>query len=206
MKNVSIKILGGIITLVILALIIVGLAGCSPAKIGEKAVNEYKSSSKFSNDCALQFPPIITEGETKIDTFEAIEVDCEDIVAANRQYWEWVENESALERKVLADSIAAMIARGQKPPSTKFRCPPSIHSVRVDTVESTAKLEAANRLNNELRVRFASDIVARSEKQKRTDLKLKNRTSQRNYSFGLNAALIALIGGAIYLKSKRKIG
>lgn len=189
-----------------IALILFSLFGCSPAKIGAKAVNDYKASSKFPNDCALQFPPIVTEGETKIDTIYGDEINCDDVVRKYTEFWEGVSTENEKERKALADTIAAMIARGEKPPTKKVRCPPSTHSVRVDTVESTAKLEAANRLNNELRLQYTSDTAARNEKQNRTDLKLKNRTSQRNYSFGLNAALIALIGGAIYLKSKRKIG
>lgn len=207
MKNFNmVRAIELVISLVLLFFILMGLNGCSPAKIGAKAVETYKASSNFPNDCALQFPPIITKGETKIDTIYGDEIDCDDVVRGYTEFWEGVSTENEKERKALADTIAAMIARGEKPPTKKVRCPPSTHSVRIDTVESTAKLEAANRLNNELRLQYASDTAARNEKQKRTNLKLGNRTSQRNYSFGLNAALIALIGGAIYLKSKIKIG
>lgn len=179
--------------------------GCSPAKIGAKAVDDYKASSKFPNDCVLQFPPIVTEGETKIDTIYGDEINCDDLVQKYTEFWEGVSTENEKERKALADTISAMIARGEKPPTKKVRCPPSTHSVRVDTVESTAKLEAANRLNSELRLQYAADTAARNVNKTIANKKSNRFKSQRNYSFGLNAALLLMIAGAFYLKSKGKI-
>lgn len=186
------------------ALLLFCLFGCSPAKIGQEAVKKYKASSEFPADCALNFPSIVKEGEIKVDTVHGVEIDCEAELQKYAQFWEGVSTENEKERQALADSIAAMIARGEKPPAKKFRCPPSVYSVRVDTVESTAKLEAANRLNNELRLQYAADTAARNRNQEIAATKTKKVKTIRNYSIGLNLAFILALAGAIYLNSKKK--
>jgi hypothetical protein len=118
-------------------LLLICIFGC---KIGEKAVKKYQESSQFAGDCADQFPPTVTQGETKVDSTENVEVNCDEIIREYEKFWEGVSTQTEKEKQDLADTIAAMIARGQKPPSKTFRCPPSIHTSRVDTVENKARL------------------------------------------------------------------
>jgi hypothetical protein len=178
------------------------LSGC---KVGEKAVVKYKASSEFSADCATEFPVTVTQGETITDTIYGEEVDCDEVVRRYTEFWEGVSTENEKERKALADTIAAMLARGEKPPTKYVRCPPSIIRHTTDTIVNKAAEEAAIRRLRELEIKHAADMSKRESKAAQDATKIGRRTKQRNSLLFINLGLLAAIGGAIYLKMKKRV-
>ena len=193
-----------VLAIAYMAFLLFCIFGCSPAKIGQAAVEKYKASSKFPSDCAAAFPVVVKEGEEKIDTVESVEINCEDVVRAYQEYWEFLGVEGEKERKILADSIAKLIARGQKPPSMTVKCPPSIYKHTRDTIIDKAAETAALRELEELKQAYAADTARRNEQYNNLSAKSSNRTKQRNTLFFINLGLLAAIAGGIYLKSKKK--
>jgi len=178
------------------------LSGC---KVGEKAVAKYKASSEFPADCATQFPVTVTKGETVTDTIYGEEIDCDEVIRGYTEFWEGVSTENEKERKALADTIAAMLARGEKPPTKSFRCPPSTHKHTRDTIINKAAEEAANRRLRESEIKHATDIAKMKAKAAQDADNIARKTKQRNSLFFINLGLLAAIGGAIYLKMKKRV-
>jgi hypothetical protein len=178
------------------------LSGC---KVGEKAVTKYKASSDFPADCATEFPVTVTQGETITDTIYGEEIDCEEVIRGYTEFWEGVSTENEKERQALADTIAAMLARGEKPPTKYVRCPPSIIRHTTDTIVNKAAEEAANRRLRELEIKYAAEMSKRDAKEVADSAKIGRRTKQRNSLFFINLGLLAAIGGAIYLKMKKRV-
>ena len=120
---------------------------------------------------------------------------------AYRQYWEYLEGQSAAEKTALIDSIKRLIAAGKLPPSTKVKCPPSINKNKTDTIIDNAALTAAQRKLAENNVAHAAEVgklngqIAAQKKWKK----------QRNISYGINAFFLLAIGAAAYLRYKKKI-
>ncbi len=187
-----------------LAFILLLLWCFSGCKIGEKAVAKYKGSSDFPADCATEFPVTVTKGETVTDTIYGEEINCDEIVRTYTEFWEGVSTENEKERKALADTLAAMLARGEKPPTKYVRCPPSIIRHTTDTIVNKAAEEAAIRRLRELEIKYAADIANRDAKSAADATKIARRTKQRNSLFFINLGLLASIGGAIYLKIKKR--
>jgi len=178
------------------------LSGC---KVGEKAVAKYKESSEFPADCATQFPVTVTKGETVTDTIYGEEIDCDEVIRGYTEFWEGVSTENEKERKALSDTIAAMLARGEKPPTKYVRCPPSIIKYRTDTIINKAAEEAANRRLRELEIKYATDMAKMKAKAAQDAATIARRTKQRNSLFFINLGLLVAVSGAIYLKMKKQI-
>jgi len=190
--------------LLFMILLIASFFGCNTAKIGQKAVEDYKASSKYPEDCGKDFPNKVIEGETTTDTADNGEIDCDEIVRRYAQFWEGVSTENEKERKALADTIAAMIARGQKPPSKVVKCPPSVFSLRVDTLIDRKAEEAAIRKRNEIQLAYTADTARRNQKELQQAAKIKTRTKQRNSSLIANGVLSAILLAGLYLRFKKK--
>jgi hypothetical protein len=180
-----IRLLGILITAVILSLIILGLAGCSPAKIGDKAIAKYKASSQFPTDCDTQFPFQVTTGTTDTVTITNTVIDCDSLQAQYDAYWNAINAQQFNGMKTLADSIAAMQARGVPPPSKKINCPPSIHTHRVDTIESSAKLIALQRQLAESQASHQSQLSTLQSKLQKKTTTLKKRNKQAAFMGGI---------------------
>jgi hypothetical protein len=183
------RLLGILITAVLLSLIIIGLAGCSPAKISAKAISDYKASSQFPSDCATQFPFQVTAGTTDTLTITNTVIDCDSATAQYEAYWNSVNAQQYNGMRTLADSIAAMqSALSVGVPTNRrniVRCPPSIYLHRVDTIESTAKLTALQRQLAEAQSSYQSQLTALQSKLEKKTNTLKKRNKQAAFMGGL---------------------
>ncbi len=189
-----IRILGILLTAIILGAIILGVAGCNSPK---KAVAKYKASSAFPKDCADQFPPQITPGQTI--TTPGPSVNCDSVQEAYNAFWESMLTAVNGDLKAMQDSIAAMQARGETIPTKTVKCPDNTN--RTDTAINTALTEHYRRLANEALQKAAADSTAMAAAHSKSISKLqsqlshksnqiKTRTRQRNVGW----ALLSLVG------------
>lgn len=159
--------------LILIFAAILWFAGCL---FGCKAVDKYKASPNFAQDCGDKFPPTVKEtfieGETVYDTLPPIyvKVDCDTVTV----------------RDTITNSRTVKVA-----------CPPQIIGYKTDTFlierENTARLFAMQQA-------YMKDTADRNRKEAQLEKKLGNRTKQRSWLFWI---LLAIGVGTVLYNRKR---
>jgi hypothetical protein len=157
--------------LILIFAAILWFAGCV---FGCKSVEKYKASPKFPQDCADKFPPKVISGKPDTIIIQGITIDCDSVIAANGKDTVTLTNTVTVTNTVLQPN--------------RVDCPPQKIIKQIDTVISTAALEACQRTLYEERASYQRTIDKMQYDADRLHGKFSNRTKQRNWLFAIVAA------------------